>query len=243
MATRRRPPSAGAVPGEPPTATSTPTSSRGAATRSAIIDAALSLFLEHGYEQTTMRAIAERAGVSIGNAYYYFASKEHLIQGFYDRAAADHQAAAQVVLARESELDARLIAMLEAWLDAMAPYRSFAAGFFRNAADPASPLSPFSAESAPARDIALALWRDTVEGSAANPPKALRDELPELLWLFHMGIVLFWVHDRSEDAIRTRTLVRRTVPIVVRTIGLARLPILRSTVSDLVALIEELKAL
>ena len=53
-------------------------------TRSAIIDAALDLFRDVGYESTTMRAIATRAGVSVGNAYYYFASKEHLIQGFYD---------------------------------------------------------------------------------------------------------------------------------------------------------------
>ena len=42
------------------------------------------LFREQGYEQTTMRAIAREAGVSVGNAYYYFASKEHLIEAFYE---------------------------------------------------------------------------------------------------------------------------------------------------------------
>ena len=57
---------------------------RGEQTRASIIDAPLGLFSEKGYEATTMRAIAERAGVSLGNAYYYFASKEQLIQGFYD---------------------------------------------------------------------------------------------------------------------------------------------------------------
>jgi AcrR family transcriptional regulator len=37
-----------------------------------------------------MRAIAERAGVSTGNAYYYFGSKEELIQEFYLRNHARH---------------------------------------------------------------------------------------------------------------------------------------------------------
>ena len=63
-------------------------------TRSAIIDAALRLFRERGYEATTMRAIAAEAGVSVGNAYYYFESKEQLIQGFYDRAQVAHAEAA-----------------------------------------------------------------------------------------------------------------------------------------------------
>jgi AcrR family transcriptional regulator len=45
---------------------------------------------ERGYEQTTMRAIAEKAGVSLGNAYHYFGSKDHLIQEFYHRTHEDH---------------------------------------------------------------------------------------------------------------------------------------------------------
>src|SRR5690606_28688410 len=48
-------------------------SARGLQTRETIAAAARSLFLERGYEATTMRAVAERAGVSLGNAYYYFA--------------------------------------------------------------------------------------------------------------------------------------------------------------------------
>jgi len=58
---------------------------KGQQTREAILEAALKMFLERGYEQTTMRAIAERAEVALGNAYYYFHSNEHLIQAFYGR--------------------------------------------------------------------------------------------------------------------------------------------------------------
>jgi hypothetical protein len=45
-------------------------------TRSLILETALRLFQERGYDKTTMRAIATEAGVSVGNAYYYFESKE-----------------------------------------------------------------------------------------------------------------------------------------------------------------------
>jgi hypothetical protein len=136
-----------------------------------------------------------------------------------------------------------MVAVMEAWLDLMEPYRAFAGTFFKNAAEPTSPLSPFSAESAPARDASIALWRQVIDGSDTKVAKALRPELPGLLWLYFMGIVLFWVHDQSDQAARTRLLARRTAPMVVRAIGLARLPVLRSTIDDLVGLIAELKSL
>lgn len=217
--------------------------SRAARTRAAIIDAALRLFRERGFDDTTMRAIAAEAGVSVGNAYYYFESKEHLIQGFYDRAYEEHLVAARPVLDRQVELTARMVGVIEAWIDVMDPYRPFAASFFKNAADPTSPLSPFSPESAPARDASIALWREVAEGSEQKVPKYLREELPELLWLYFMGLVLFWVHDRADGAAATRLLARRTAPMVARAIGLTRLPLLRAEIADLIGLVAEIKSL
>ena len=48
-------------------------------TKALILETALEMFRERGYDDTTMRAIAQKAGVSLGNAYYYFRSKEYLI--------------------------------------------------------------------------------------------------------------------------------------------------------------------
>lgn len=111
-------------------------------TRTLILETALRLFEERGYDRTTMRAIAKEAGVSVGNAYYYFSSKEHLVQGFYDRIAAEHEAAVRPVLAEETDLAPRIRGVLLRWLDVAEPYHRFAAQFFKNAADPESPLSP-----------------------------------------------------------------------------------------------------
>jgi AcrR family transcriptional regulator len=215
--------------------------SKATRTRTAIIDAALLLFRERGYEATTMRAIATEAGVSVGNAYYYFDSKERLIQGFYDRAQVDHAAAARPLLDRDTDLTARIVGVVDAWLVTMDPYRQFSGKFFKNAAEPTSPLSPFSRESTPARAAAIELWREVLDGSDFRVPKKLRTELPELLWLYHMGIVLFWVYDPTVDTSATRNVVARTAPLVVRTMNLTRLPVMRGMIDDIVALIGEIR--
>jgi AcrR family transcriptional regulator len=217
------------------------TETKSARTRSTIIDAALRLFRERGYEATTMRAIAAEAGVSVGNAYYYFSSKEELIQGFYDRAQIDHAAAARPVLDGTADLTARIVGVVEAWLTTMEPYRPFAAKFYKHAAEPTSPLSPFSPDSSPARSAAVELWREVLEDSATRIPRRLRDDLPEMVWLYFMCIVLFWVHDPTPDGSATHNIVTTSAPLVVRAIELARLPMVSGLLDDVVILITQIR--
>src|SRR5204862_3392386 len=98
---------------------------------------------------------------------------------FYDQAQLDHVTAARPVLDGERDLSARIVGVAAAWLDTMEPYRPLAGKFFKNAAEPTSPLSPFSPESSPARTAAVELWREGLEGSDARIPTRLRGELPE----------------------------------------------------------------
>ena len=218
-----------------------PRSRKAEQTRQGIVDAALRLFRSGGYDKTTMRAIASEAGVSLGNAYYYFGSKEHLVQAFYDQMQVDHAAAAAHSLARETGFAERLGGVLLSWVEVAAPYHEFAGKFFKNAAEPTSPLSPFSTESSSAREAAVSLYREVVDGSDLRLAKTLRVELPELLWLMQMGVVLFWVHDASDGQQRTRVLVARLVPMVDRLARMTRLPVVRGLVDDLVELLRELR--
>jgi AcrR family transcriptional regulator len=210
-------------------------------TRSAIVEAALRLFRERGYDASTMRAIASTAGVSTGNAYYYFSSKEDLIQEFYLRNHAEHDAACRDLLDGDKEFTARLRGTVRSLIDVLNPYHAFAATFYKNAAEPTSPLSPFSKESSAARDASIALYREVVDGSSARIDRELRAELPELLWLYSLGVVLFWVYDTSPGQARTYRLIDATVPLVDRLMSLARVPVLRGTARELVALIQELR--
>jgi AcrR family transcriptional regulator len=219
-----------------------PRRARGEQTRQLILETALRLFRERGYAETTMRAIAREADVAVGNAYYYFDSKEHLIQGFYDRSQAALRDASVPILANEHDFAARLRGVMHAGIDVNAPYHSFAATFFKTAAEPTSPLSPFSSESSPAREAAIDIFRQVIDGSSAKLDPELRKELPELLWLGWMGVVLFWVHDRSPEQRRTRRLIDGAVPLVDRLVGLSRLRVLRPALRQILALLATIRS-
>jgi AcrR family transcriptional regulator len=225
----------------PTTAAGEPATARGEQTRQLILDTAMRLFRERGYAQTTMRAIATEAGVAVGNAYYYFGSKEHLIQEFYQGTQEEQRAAAGPVLGREKEFAARLRGVLHAGIDVLTPSHAFAATFFKTAAEPTSPLSPFSTESSEARVAAIGLYRDVIDGSTAKIDPELRPELPELLWLAWMGVVLYWVHDRSPGQEKTRRLIDGVVPLIDRLVGLSRLRVLRPVTREVLALIRMLR--
>src|SRR5436190_6242913 len=200
---------------------------KGEQTRALILNSALELLRERGYEQTTMRALAERAGVSLGNAYHYFSSKEHLIQAFYASTHEEHLRACAPLLADERNLKKRLLAVMQAKLDTIEPYHQFAGVLFKTAADPRSHLNPFSKQSAPVREESTRLFAEVLNGSDARVHKDIRDELPRLLWLYHMGITLFWIHDSSHGRRRTRRLVEITVDLIVKLIALASNPLMR----------------
>lgn len=53
--------------------------------RGAILEAALQLFSKQGYRGTSIREIAEEAGVSTGNVYHHFPDKEALFRTLLDQ--------------------------------------------------------------------------------------------------------------------------------------------------------------
>jgi len=53
---------------------------KGETTRLAVEDAAIELFMEQGYHATSMRQIAERAGLALGGIYNHFASKDEIFE-------------------------------------------------------------------------------------------------------------------------------------------------------------------
>jgi AcrR family transcriptional regulator len=210
-------------------------------TRAAILESALSLFRERGFEATTMRDVARRAGVSAGNAYYYFKSKDELVQGFYAESHADHLALCESALAGTSDFRERLIAIFRTKVESSEGYHRFAGQLFKVAADPQSPLHPFSEASRPVREESIALMARALDGSRLKVPEDLREELPYLLWLHLMGIVLFWIHDDSPGRARTLRLAERTAGIVATLVKLASNPLLRPLRRSVLELLVEVR--
>ena len=131
--------------------------------------------------------------------------------------------------------------MLRLKLEVIEPYHRFSALLFKTAADPRSPLNPFSEESGDARRNGIALFARVLEGSKLKIPKDIGAELPELLWLYSMGIVLYWIHDDSEGRARTHRLVEHSSDIVVRVIKLFSNPLLRPLRKSTLRMLADLK--
>jgi len=208
-------------------------------TRQRIYNSALELFRENGFEETTMRQIAAKSRVALGAAYYYFRSKEALVMAFYERAQTEMEPLLIEALAREKGLAARLREILEVKFRYFGPNRSLL-GALSAHADPSHPLSPFSRETESIRQRDVAFFAQALDGANVRVPADLKRRLPWLLWLYQMGVLLYWVYDSSPDQVRTRQLVEKTLVIVTRLIqlsGLALLRPLRRRVTELLELV------
>ncbi len=213
------------------------TTPRAEETRRKIYEAAMELFREKGFDETTMRDIAAKAGVALGGAYYYFSSKDAIVLAFYADMQERSNELIPAELAGHKKLKDRLQCILDKRLELLAPNRKFCAALFRHAPDSSDPLSPFSEETGAIREASVDHMRLAIEGSDAKIPADLKPRLPYLLWLYQMALVMFWLYDRSPNQERTQRLLDKSLMLVVNLLRLSSLPLtkpLRKTVLDLV---------
>jgi len=208
------------------------------ATQAHILATALELFQAHGFEKTTMRMIAAEAGLSLGAAYYYFSTKEALVLHFYAQTGAEARERNSEIVAASADFQQRMQGLLLFKLEQMAPFRELATVLARQAADWDHPLSPFSPHTKPMRDEAIGLIEDVLSGSNLKVSGAVRPHLPRILWLYQMGIILFWVNDPSPDYRRTRTLITVSLALVQRLTRATALPFMKGINQSAVEIVE-----
>lgn len=74
-----------------------------------LLEAARALFVEQGYERTSISAIVKRAGVAQGTFYLYFDKKQQVLVSLRGHVLAEYVRAFERVLARPSPPDTRLV--------------------------------------------------------------------------------------------------------------------------------------
>jgi AcrR family transcriptional regulator len=201
--------------------------SRAEDTRRKIYEAAMEMFREKGFEETTMRDIAAKAGVALGGAYYYFSSKDAIVLAFYRKMQETSTPLVGGALTDKKKLKDRIRAVLDQRLKLLAPNRKFCAALFRHAPDGADPLSPFSEESRLIRDAAIEQMRVAIEGGDVKIPVDLKPRLPYLLWLYQMALIMFWLYDRSPDQQRTQHLIEKSLGLLVNLLRISSLPLMK----------------
>jgi len=220
----------------------TRTTQRAEDTRRRIYEAAMELFREKGFEETTMRDIAAKAGVALGGAYYYFSSKDAIVLAFYREMQESSDQPVLEALAGRKKLNERLRSVLEKRLALLEPNRKFCAALFRHAPDSADPLSPFSDETRLIREGAIEHMRIAVEGSDTKVPSDVKPRLPYLLWLYQMALIMFWLYDRSPNQQRTRLLLDKSLGLLVSLLRISALPLMRSLRKAALELVEAVVA-
>jgi AcrR family transcriptional regulator len=209
-------------------------------TRRKLLDVSLKLFLEKGFEETTMRDIGTAAGLAPAAAYYHVKSKQELVFDLYERTYQDHLPDAERILQDAKDLPARLAGLIKAHLAVSEPFWEISRVLMKTASTPGHPLSPFSNKSKPLRDANIALLGRALDGPIKLNP-SLRQELPGLLWMYKMAMLFYWLHDESASRKKSYALADRSAVLVARLIKLSDLPVLRGFALDAIRTFNEFK--
>jgi len=210
-------------------------STKGEATRAHILDAALKLFRKRGFEATTMRDVAQASGLSLGAAYHYFRSKEALVGDYYEWMQAEHERLFDASATPNADLRARITALLHTKLDLLRRDRKLLSAMFGNLGDASHPLSLFGKQTAPLRNRSLAQFAAVFDRESM--PEELRALLGRGLWLAHLGVFLFFIHDSSPQQLKTQKLVETVAELVASGAPLLGHPLaapLRTRLLDLI---------
>ena len=202
------------------------TQPRSLATRDSILSTALGLFRRDGLDSTTMRDIAKQADVALGAAYYYFPSKEAILQAYYDRVQEQHHARVVEAMADENlPFEDRLKAAFHAKLDILREDRKILGALFRYAGEPSHPLSALGDATRSNRERAIATFALAIRD--AKVPDDIRPILPTLLWAAHMGVLLFFIYDDSPEQARTRRLIDGAIGLFTSMLFLVSMPMIK----------------
>lgn len=190
---------------------------RKAATERRIITAALGLFQSRGFDATTTRAIAKKAGIAEGTVFNYFPTKEDIALHFFEQEVEEAMATvSKSPRLRKATLEEKLFALIQRQLELLLPYERFIGNAFLEALKPASKLGIFSHRAAALRHRYLAFVQTLVEESLPKKTVVpLQWWVPDAFWLFYMVVLLFWLSDASPRKQNTLGFLDRSLQIGV----------------------------
>ncbi len=214
-----------------------PSTGKGEQTRQQIFHCALDLFREKGFDATTMQDVASRAGVAKGAAYYYFPSKEAIIQAYYETIQADQERICADEFAQRKDMKSRLRAAMQSKFDLAKDDRNLLGVVFRYTGEPGHPLSCLGSGTADIRRRSIDIFRRAI--APEKLPRDLDQLLPVALWSLQMGLLIMFLYDQSAAQSRTRRLADGALDLTMKLLVLARLPVFKPVRTRVLALLRE----
>lgn len=163
-------------------------------TRLRILEAAFEEFDLNGFEATTMRQVARRAGCSLGLAYAYYPSKHGLGLALYRRVADEVER--EIPNLPEGTVAERFAALMTAKFGFLDAHRPTLTALIAAGIDPTGPLAALSEATSAIRSRNSAAFAAAVAG-ATDAPKESKDRaaLGRLVYGIHLLLVLVWTQD------------------------------------------------
>jgi AcrR family transcriptional regulator len=209
---------------------------QGAAMRARLYETAMRSIATHGYEATTLRDIAATAGVSVGLLYRYFPNKQAIVIALYDGLSAEFAERAPAMPA--GKWRDRFLFAVQNSLEVLKPHRTALKALTPLlVGDPEEGI--FSEATAFSRLRVQRVFELAVSDSHDAPRQPFADALGRLLYLIHLGVLLWWLLDKSQGQRATTHLVGLTEQLLPSAAFALRLPVMRRFVSTLDELIRE----
>jgi AcrR family transcriptional regulator len=215
-----KPPKRGRPPGR---------TAEGEATSRTLYKTAIRLIGDRGYEATTLRDVATRAGVSAGLLYRYFPSKRSVVLALYDELS-DAFAKEAAGMPAGTWRD-RFLYALETSLRTLGPYRVTLRALVPVMVGDVDE-GVFAQSTAFSRKRVQAIFRAAVVDASDAPTSKLAEALGRLLYLIHLGVILWWLLDKSPGQRATQGLLslwRKMLPSATLAM---RLPIVRAAIQS-----------
>jgi len=167
---------------------------QGAAARRQLYETAIALIASHGYEATTLRDIAKRAGVSTGLLYRYFPHKRAVVLALYDELSAAYATRAAAMPA--GTWSARFLFALNTSLGVLGPQRDTLAALTPVLIGTAEE-GMFAPGTAFSRRRVQAVFFEAVHGASDAPDPDDAAALARLLYVVHLAVILWWLFDKT----------------------------------------------
>jgi AcrR family transcriptional regulator len=185
------------------------------ANKTRIVDAALELFQSKGFDATTTKEIAKRAGIAEGTVFNYFKTKHDIALHFFEMEV-DHAIDTVRGNARlkKAPLEEKLFALVQSQFEFLAPYEKFIGSALVEALKPASALGPFSHKALALHHRYVGFVQELFEESL--PKKTLVPVswwAPDAFWIYYLGALLYWLHDSSPRKQNTLAFLDRSLKI------------------------------
>lgn len=196
-------------------------------TKGRILETALLLFRQKGFDQTTMRDIATACDIAVGTAYHHFDSKEAIVGAYYESVQAQHTKVVREFLQGKHNLKTRLEQVFFSKLELVQYDQKLLGVIMRYIGESEHPLSIFGAQTAHLRQAGTKVFKQALQGEKL--PEEVEQLAPVAFWALHMGMLLYFLHDKSGGE-QSRKLVSSALELALQLLKLASQPLVQPLV-------------